>query len=249
MKNSRTLALIAAAALLLAGVGVSYAWFSQHAAMSTLMSILPPDSISIIPIDSDDGSAMTMLDLDFKDGDIKDEDGTIHIYRPVCIKSTSPVHQLEVVHTTNLNKLEFKIYPAVATKTAESFTITYQPDAPLSGAYKNPKDGEPSLAKEEPLNNYKTGDTVEVHAYPLYWLAVNSGRKDVVEGGWQEGWREVESSSTTEFDPAKQVEKTYYSTYYMLEISWQEDSKETDLFYVMARNIAVTSAEGSVSTP
>lgn len=255
MKKGKIFALIAVVALLfMASVGISYAWFSQSAAMSTLMNIIPPDSIKIIPIDSD-GDDMAMLDLDFnEDIDEKNEEtGEITIRRPVYIYSTSPVHQLEVVHTTNLNKLVFNIYPAIAEKDQNGFItrITFDTNNSLNGEYINRNPDDSSMAKPENLNNYKEGDSVEAHAYPLYWLAKNSGDERYVSDSDKTSIvTHVTSESEIKFDPAKQVEKTYYKTYYYIEISWQENSKETDLFYVMAQNCAVTAiGEGSEGTP
>lgn len=249
MKKEKKLFLVAAVSLLIVVcVGVSYAWFSQRAALATLMNIMPPDDIKIVPVDDKGGDAL-MLDLDFdadKYGDVKNEEtGEITIRRPVYIWSTSPIHQLEIVHTTNLNQLSFNIYPATKN---EDNSITYDTAKKLTGEYKNKKDA--SLAKEEPLNNYKNGDNVEAHAYPLYWLAGNSGdEKYVSVADRSQIVTTVTSKSEKQFDPAKQVEKTYYKTYYIIEITWQENSKETDLFYIMAQNCAVTATEGSVSEP
>ena len=231
--------------MLLACSGITYAWFSQRAALSTLMNIIPPDSITIIPIDSQTGQAMTLLDLDFKEGaDTKDEEtGTITIRRPVCIKSTSPVHQLEVVHTTNLNGLSFEIYKTTLDAQGKiivpNFTDTDNPPNNIRGEYKNETTEGSKLAKPEPLNNYDVR-TVEAHAYPLYWLAGNCGDSEyVAESDKSKISVDVESERTTEFDSAKQENKVYFSTYYFLEITWQETTKETDLFYIMAQNIAV----------
>lgn len=255
MKTGKIFTLVTTVVLLLiASVGISYAWFSQRAALSTLVTIIPPDSIEIIPIDSD-GRDATMLDLDFKEGtDTKNEEtGEITIRRPVYIYSTSPVHQLEVVHTTNLNMLEFKIYPATAEKdqNGDIIEIDYDKKKYLGVECINPKPDNSSLAKPENLNNYKKGEIVEAHAYPLYWLAENSGDgRYVSESDKDQIQTHVSSESETKFDPAKQVDKTYYKTYYYIEISWQESTKETDLFYVMAQNIAVTAIEeGSGTTP
>lgn len=251
MKTGKKLVLTAVlVSLLMASIGISYAWFAQRAALSTLINIIPPDSIKIVPID-DKGGDVVMLDLDFNEAynDEKNEDtGKITIYRPVYIYSTSPVHQLEVVHTTNLNQLSFAIYPATKN---EGGSITYDREKKLSGEDKNPSTDNPKLAEPANLNNYKEGDSVEAHAYPLYWLAGNSGDKNFVDDkDWDKIVEEVNSKKSQEYDPAKQDYRTYYKTYYYLEISWQEDSKETDLFYIMAQNIAVAeNNEGSVSTP
>lgn len=250
MKKKMYLLIVAITSIAIVIVTVSYAWYYQHAALATLMDIVPPDSINIVPIDID-GKDVAMLDLDFNEkyGDIKnDETGTVTIRRPVYIYSSSPVHQLEVVHTTNLNKLSFKIYPATKN---ENGSFTYNTGISLSGEYINKNEINPSLADPASLHNYKDGDHVEEHAYPLYWLAVNSGHKDFVDKADKDKIvQEVSSKRETKFDPAKQVNKTYYTTYYYLEISWQENSKDTDLFYIMAQNIAVTAEEeGSISTP
>ena len=217
--------------LLLSTVGLTYAWFAQHASMTTLLSIQPPDAITIIPTTTD-GSELTELDLDFHENsqDTKAEDGTIHIYRPVCIKSTEPIHRLEIVHTTNLQDLGFKIYPATKNGSSE---IEKSASA-LSGAYKN-KNVSTGLAKEEVLENYKTtGDVADTHAYPLYWIAVNCATQEK----WQSGWQEVTSYIEKGIDPKTNKEIDYYCTYYVLEISWKENTKETDLFYIMAQNVA-----------
>ena len=212
---------------LLITAGLTYAWMSQRAAMTTLLSIEPPDTITIIPT-TENGVALKELVLDYnEDTDRKEEDGTIHIYRPVCIRSTEPVHQLEIVHTTNLNDLDFHIYPAVKTDNGFSYKLAN----PLFGEYMNQDTNE--LAKQEKLDNYQTEDIqnkrVEAHAFPLYWIGVNCA----IETKPQSGWQKVNSEIETGPD-----HKTYYNTYYILEISWKETSKETDLFYIMAQNVA-----------
>ena len=232
MKTSNKLWLFfSALAILLAGTGITYAWFSHNAALTTLMEILPPDAIIIVPVSKDDSSEMYQLDLDFREGvDTEDENGYLHIRRYVCIQSTSPNHQLEVVHTTNLQSLNFEVFPAerVDENNASSELRPVSGAAALHGAYKNKKTdtGETLLAKPELLENYTAGDTVEAHAYPLYWLAYDSSHQS-----------DIVSYETMKFDPAKQENRQFYYTYYCFEISWKEESKETDLFYVMAKNV------------
>lgn len=233
MKRTRKLwLLLFAAAAVLAAVGITYSWIARNSAMSTLMKILPPDTITIVPV-TEQGVEMAELDLDFQEGsnDKKDEDGTIHILRPICVRSTSPVHRLEIVHTTNLKNLTFQIYPATKTETG----FTFDKNKNLSGAYKNQQDSNPKLAKEETLENYEsTTDVADVHAYPLYWLAVNCATASEAK----EGWQVVTSYTEQALDPETKIEKDFYCTYYYLEISWLENTKETDLFYIIAQNVA-----------
>lgn len=230
-KFKRRWILLSSIILLVILVGGSYAWFMQNAAMTTLLAIAKPDTITI---SDPDGSDMTELDLDYREGtgDTKDEDGTIHIFRPLCIKSTSPVHQMEIVHTTNLQSLKFNIYPA--TKNDKNDTsFTFDKNVFISGKYVNQNAS--GSANEEILENYvSTGDVADTHAYPLYWIAVNCAIKNSCKNGWQE----VTSYPKEEFDVVTKTEKTFYYTYYYLEISWKETTKETDLFYIMARNIS-----------
>lgn len=232
MKNKSKIRwlVISSIVLLAILVGGSYAWFMQNAAMTTLLSIVKPDTITI---SDPDGSDMTELDLDYREGteDKKDPDGTIHIFRPLCIKSTSPIHQLEIVHTTNLKSLSFKIYPATKNDTAFTFDDT----AYVSGKYVNVNQNDSSLAKVETLENYaNTNEVADIHAYPLYWVFVNCAIRE----NYKDGWQEVTSYTQKEFDVVTKTEKIFYYTYYYLEISWKEETKETDLFYIMARNIS-----------
>lgn len=228
--NKKILIIIIAVALSLVMAGFTYAWMSQRAAMTTLITIQPPDTIAIIPT-TKNVEELKLLDLDFnEETDTKDEDGKIHIFRPVCIRSTEQMHRLEVVHTTNLNDLDFKIYPASREIKGENgYELSYVTDTILNGKYRNKKDSD-KLAKEETLENYKqTSDVADKHAYPLYWVGVTCTNENKSGDGYQT------VISYTE-DGADQ--STYYNTYYILEISWKETSKETDLFYIMAQNMA-----------
>lgn len=223
-------------AMLVLAVGLTYAWMAQRASLTTLLTIQPPDTITIVPT-ATDGSELTSLDLDFHENtnDTKGEDGEIHIYRPVCIKSTEPIHRLEVVHTTNLNELGFKIYPATKTQNGETVTIQSS-GSELTGEYKNQDKNETNkLAEKQKLENYQAlGDVAERNAFPLYWIAMNCA----IESKWQSGWKEVISYTEPGIDPKTNQPINYYCTYYILEISWKENTKETDLFYIMAQNVA-----------
>lgn len=233
-KKIVTVILSLAISFLLLG-GLTYAWMYRRAAMSTLLKIQPPDTIAIIPT-TDDGSELTMLDLDFHENSSdKNEDGIVTIYRPVCIRSSEPVHRLEIVHTTNLNDLSFNIYLAQKTIDSNNDVLITANKTILSGEYKNETTEGSKLAKQEVLENYgSTSDVADVHAYPLYWIAVNCVTDGVLsDSEITENWQKVTSVQEIGAD-----QKINYNTYYILEISWKETSKETDLFYVMAQNVA-----------
>lgn len=242
MKKIRLYILLLGALLMvLLTAGVSYAWLArQEASMDTLLEIVPPDTIIIIPV-TDGGEPMTELDLDYREDseDYKDDEGSIHILRPVCVKSTNPAHRLEVVRTTNLENLSFNIYPAPWNDETGSFVLPeVNSREKLSGTYLNQKgDTEPKLAAQENTlnNNYEKSDQVEAHAYPLYWLATKICKNNAETNDEYQG---VTSKVCEEDDPHTGEKKDFYYTYYYLEISWKEETKQTDLFYILAQNVA-----------
>ena len=63
----------------------------------------------------------------------------------------------------------------------------------LAGTYINQNDNDPKLAQKALLNNYKDEDIVEAHAYPLYWLAENSGDKQYVDA---ENYNQIKKNRT-----------------------------------------------------
>lgn len=233
-------------------ITVSFAWYYQYAGLATLLDIVPPDSIKIVPV-NDQGGDVEMLDLDYNEiyGDKKDSvTKKVTIYRPLYVSSTSPVHQLEIVHTTNLKGLTFDLYWTDGTKYTK-IENALKNENKITGSYQNPLSSNSSLANPANLNNYKDGDSVEEHAYPLYWLANTVGDKDyVATDNYGKVSIEVTSTKEKKYDPAKQMDRNYYKTQYYLVISWIETGKETDLFYILAQNVAVTEkSEGSVVTP
>lgn len=256
MKKTKLYLLFSTIALVLLTAGTSYAWLArQQASMDTLLSILPPDTIVIIPV-SEGGEPMTELDLDYRDPQVvdgsldsieEDADGrTIHILRPVCVKSSYPAHRLEVVRTTNLNELTFKIYLAPWDEKNNSFGLPAEGErTELSGTYLNDNDptnpGKLADQKKKTLNdNYVDTDAVEAHAYPLYWLAAKpcKAASKIASENANKFVSVLPEIRKNEDDPHTGEKKDFYYTYYYLEISWKETTKQTDLFYILAQNVA-----------
>ena len=67
-KNNRgiLMMIISVVITLLIISGLTYAWMSQRAAMTTLLSIEPPDAITIIPT-TENGVALKELVLDYNE--------------------------------------------------------------------------------------------------------------------------------------------------------------------------------------
>lgn len=214
------------AVILITLVAATYAWFTNRANMATLVEIKAPTAIAIL---GPHGEAETSLDMSYTDDEV-DEDGKVTIRRVVSVSSDSLNHQLEIAHTTNLKGLQFKIYRAKeagsvadgtsGTVTEGNYTYTYDSTSALAGSYINLKsesDGYRYADSSMHSPNFESYGNVQSHAEPLYWLADKVQESDL---------RDESNTNVT----------TKYLTYYVVEISWTEAAKETDLFYILARN-------------
>ena len=209
-------------AVILLAFGVSKAWFVHENNIATLMQVTEPSSIAIR---GPHGEALSSLDLSYTEDDKKGD--TVTIKRVVSVSSDARRHKIEIVHTTNLKGLTFKIYPAteVTSKTDGSvtegnYTYTYS-TTPLNGHYIN-------INEENSTADYKYADgskhswnfdnynQVQAHAEPIYWLANET----------QDGVKKDKTNTSVDSE---------YLNYYVIEISWTETEKETDIFYLLVQ--------------
>lgn len=197
---------------------VTYAWLTHHNSMITMAPIIHPGNIAIT---GPDGTAMEALDLSYSNDDITvDEDGNkrVTIQRKICVKSTEEQFDLEIVHTTNMKGLAFSLLPADGQ------------GKPYSGHFLNLEKQTDNNGKLE--YNYANGtmheinfdnySNVQVHAEPLYWKV--------------DGPLSSDKDHTVEEDFAGE-RVTYYLTNYVLSVTWIEENKETDMFYLLAKNV------------
>lgn len=217
-------------------IGLTRAWFINRNNIATLVQIAPP---STIVIGGPHGNALTSIDLSYTDND-KDPNNKVTIRRVISVKSDSKQHQLEIAHTTNMKGLTFQLYKAMEVSDGNSsqgnqsiaeggYIYTYTPKA-VDGKYINREeittDNDQSYkyaTNAKHHENYGDYNNVQAHAEPLYWLS-NELDADKENDS-------AENSGTAE------SQESQYLTYYVLEISWTETTKETDMFYLMARNV------------
>lgn len=203
--------------------GLTYAWFFNQSNMATLLAIKSPSDIFIL---GPDGSEMSSIDLDYSPDD--KVGNTVTVRRVFCVENAEAAHRLEIVHTTNMKGLEFKLYK-VSADGAESVTedgILYKYNkTPLNGSYINrqptSENNDYKYANDSYHDkNYATydKDKVQTHAEPIYWLADGDLTSDI-------------SADTTVNG------KDFHRTYYVCEVSWTETTKETDVFYILAENV------------
>lgn len=195
-------------------VGITFAWLVNRRSMITLAPVIHPGNIAIT---GPGGTAMESFDLSYTSADIVvGQDGTksVKIHRVFCIKSTEKQFELELVHTTNMKNLTFSLYKGNDTST------------PLEGSYLNPRTGSSinhHYADDSKHSiNFETYISVQPHAEPIYWKVNGYQSSDT-------------NSAISENYSGEEI--TYYLTDYTLEISWTEATKETDIFYVLAKNV------------
>lgn len=193
--------------------GISFAWLVNRRAMITLAPVIHPGNISIT---GPGGTAMDSFDLSYTSNDIiVEQDGTktVKIYRDFCIKSTEKKFELELVHTTNMKDLTFSLYKG-------------NTDVALEGSYLNAANNENNhyhyANRDKHSINFDEYNNVQARAEPIYWKVSAIQDSDT-------------SQTITENFSGESVQ--YYLTDYKLEISWTEATKETDIFYVLARNV------------
>lgn len=219
-KNHRRIGFIVVAVCIVA-IGITGAWLVNRANIATLLSISEPSTISV---KGPNGEDMAQLDLSYTDAD-KDANGKVTIERVISVVSDKPEHKIEIAHTTNLKGLTFDVYKATNVekdKTTGAYTYNYNKDSDeISGKYlnldENKSTGDYRYADNTKHGlNYSDYQNVQSHAEPLYWLETNPTTVD-----------------------NKNADDLYLQNY-VLVISWTESTKETDLFYILAKNIEDT---------
>ena len=194
------------------------AWFYYQSDMGTLLAIKEPSNISIL---GPDGAEMSSIDLNYTEGEKTGDRVTVK--RVFCVQTSAAKHLLEIAHTTNLKGLTFNIYKVsdngTEIVTDEGYTYKYDKTA-IAGDYLNIAKTEESGYKYADNTyhdkNYEgiNKDQVQIHAEPVYWLAsqpLDTNKTNSIKNG------------------------TTYRTYYVCEVSWTETTKETDIFYILAK--------------
>lgn len=231
-KKNLISSVIATAAIFLLIIGVTYAWFVNQANITTLVELAPPSKIAI---KGPHGKDMISLDLSSEDGE--KNDSTVTIRKVISISSTAKKHKLEIIHTTNMEGLTFKLYQAkeetsasTGTVAGEGYNYSYDSKSPIAGEYINGTGvgtNPYGLANDTYHGqNYGTYKNVQSHAEPLYWI---TDELDAVQVSADQNGSIASSTDDSG--------ETNYLTHYVLEITWQETTKETDIFYLLAENV------------
>ena len=225
--------------IILGMLAIAYAWFMQRQKVASITKVKSPGDIIVSGVH---GSTLDNLNLSYSSQDVTGNKVTVR--NVICVDSAQSQYYLEVAHTTNVADLSLKIYPAQEetgkpssgdyvkdTYNGTDYYYTYNTGTGYATGNDsagntltrltcvNP--GESGLAQSSGTyhnDTYGTDETrVQNQAEPLYW---KSSEKITLQpkGSYQN----------------ENIKCDFYG-YYVLEASWTEQNKETDLVYVMAK--------------
>lgn len=224
-------------------IGITFAWFYQHQKAVSLTQIAPPGKIIISGVH---GSELDQIDLSYNSGDV-DENGKVTVRNVICVDSEAENVLLKLAHTTNVENLSLRIYPATEADSQPESTEEYVKGSDSGKDYYYIFDSQTGYTTREPASDKmelmtclnaadenekelakKDGDyhdktyganetRVQKQAEPLYWT---SKKKYSLP---------LDSTGT----PSEHIKYAHYG-YFVLEASWTENEKETDIVYVTA---------------
>lgn len=205
--------------------GITAAWFTNQYRLSSIAKIHTPAYISIL---APGDTVIQSIDLSYDKATEVDTDGMVHLKRPFVVRSGSPTFDLCIAHTTNINQLTIQLYEAVATGEGETPYLVGITDRGYSYSWKcntsnlfkkdyylNAQDNL-TIAQQGQnpafVQTFGTYTNVQTYAAPLYWVLPNQTGEETINNG-----------------------EKYYYTNYILELTWRETDKETDILYVIAQ--------------
>lgn len=208
--------------------GLTLAWLMNRYRLSSIGKIHPPTYISILaPGDTE----MQAIDLSYDKSEV--HDGRVELKRPIVIRSESEKYDLCIAHTTNISGLTISLYEANAngsegnaylagiTEKGTPYYWNKKNDTNLfdENGYVNKEQTEERVALSAGeahnetfrLSENTAYNNVQKYAEPLYWVksGCTGAKRDPDDGN--------------------------YYTNYILEITWNETDKETDILYVIAQ--------------
>lgn len=232
-------------------IGITFAWFYQHQKAASLTQIAPPGEIIISGVH---GRKLDQIDLSYNNENVGD-DKQVTVRNVICIDSASQDITLKLAHTTNVENLSLRIYPAQESTSQPDDSTTYVKGTDAGKDYYytydskvgyttkkqtsdsddmkqmdclNPDENDPKLASKTDQYYQRTygeyGENekkVQNQAEPLYWQSKENEKYS------------LPLNSKNENEKNAHIKYEYYG-YFVLEASWTEQNKETDIVYVVA---------------
>ena len=223
-------------------IGITFAWFYQHQKAVSLTQIAPPGKIIISGVH---GSELDQIDLSYNSGDV-DENGKVTVRNVICVDSEAKNILLKLAHTTNVENLSLRIYPASEVASQPQNTEEY---------VKGSDSGKDYYYTFDSQTGYTTKATASDKMQLMTCLNADENDKELAK---QNGDYHDKTYGANETRVQKQAEPLYWTSqskytlpldstsnknehikyahygYFVLEASWTEREKETDIVYVTA---------------
>lgn len=230
------LAILAAVALM---SGVTLAWFTTQNRISSVGKIHPLSSISIM----EPGDAVIQaIDLSYDKSEV--DQGIICLKRPFVIQSETPYYDLCIAHTTNISGLSISLYVAADAPAEE------QDDAYVKGVTEK---GSPYYWNKANGKDLFETDGRYLNRSADNWTAAkdHDAHKDTFRMTGENDYKNVQKNAEPLYWVSERLQGEQrtpdignFYTNYILEISWNETDKETDILYVIAQTNSYLPEEG-----
>ena len=228
------MAAFAAIAVLVLIIGLTLTWFVRANSASTVGKIQAPAVLKVL---GPNGTATTMLDItgDSESGDSKDANGKVHRLRAFSVESNGSAFELRVANTTNIKGLEIHIYRAKECDTSDASNAdvagldgngnkyAWKKGAEVTGFTPINDENADGIANtpsagDATFGDYVGNEKVQKNAAPLY---------------------RYKTISESELDDNGKY------TNYIIECTWTETDKETDVVYLIAGQAQAASSNAN----
>ena len=201
-------------------MGLTYTWFVGNQSASTVAKVAKPSKLQILGPNS---TSIEQLDLSYDASNI-DSEKKVTVRRGFCVESGGEGFELQVANTTNISGIEIKVYRVTVGGTKKDLVVdsstTWDKNGEAIGFTVINDSNSDGIANTPTGNNDETfGNftSVQANAAPLYrYHSFSTGDLDM------------------NGDTAADV------TNFIIEISWTESMKETDMVYLIAKNTSTS---------
>ncbi len=217
-RGKRLMAAFAVLAVAVLVMGLTFTWFVGSQSASTVAKVREPAKLRVL---GPNATTIQQIDLSYDASDVSDKQVTVR--RGFCVESDGEPFELYVANTTNISGLSISVYRVsvnsvdAAGDVVEAGSYSWSKGAAVGFTYIN-KDSsvDYDIATAVSTSDPTFGDytNVQQNAAPLYRYCLFSAN-------------DLDTTDT---------EKNLGVTNFIIELTWTESVKETDVVYVIARN-------------
>lgn len=228
---------ITALACLSLVIGLAMAWYTDQYRLASIGKIHPLTAISIL---APGDSVIQSIDLSYDKSEV--HDGKVELKRPFVIRSESQKYDLCIAHTTNISGLRIQLYEAYEVLDNEKQKNAYLAGITDKGLpyYWNKKDNTKDLFEKDKYLNRDDSNEEEVIADKTH--SAHDKTFPYIDMGNEKIYDKVQKNASPLYWVKKGIvgekrtpDDGNFYTNYILEISWNETDKETDILYIIAR--------------